>query len=428
MKIIEYKNNQEDLLKDLLLQREIPERISNIVKSIIEDVKKYKDEALIRYTQEFDQWDASKGFVVDQEEMERAWKSLGNEDKEAILFAKERIESFHKRQLERSWFIEEKEGFFGMMVNPIEKVGVYVPGGRASLPSTVLMNVIPAKIAGVKEIYVASPAPQGYRNPYILGCCHICQVNELYLVGGAQAVAAFAFGTETVPKVDKIAGPGNIYVAEAKRQLFGTVGIDSIAGPSEILIIADDKANPDYIAADLLSQAEHDPMARSILVTTSRKIIEKVRKSIEEQLERLPTKETASESLKNNGKIILCESLLQATEIANLIAPEHLEILTENPWEILPYIKNAGAIFLGELSPEPIGDYVAGPNHTLPTASTARFSSPLGVYDFVKRTSIIQLSSCGFRKLSKYGVKLAEIEGLIAHKNSIKIRTERGKG
>ncbi len=427
MKTVEYKS-EKNLIFEIISQPKTPLDIIEKVKDILKNVKDRKDEALKEYTLLFDKWNPQDGFSADREVLEKAWNSLRDEDKKAILHAKERIEDYHKYQLEKSWFLSSEEGILGMMVTPIEKVGAYVPGGRASLPSTVLMNVIPAKIAGVKEIYVSSPAPEGYKNPYILGCCYICGVEKVFLIGGAQAIGAFAFGTESVPKVDKIVGPGNIYVAEAKRQVFGIVGIDSVAGPSEILIIADDKADPVFVAADLLSQAEHDPMARAFLVTTSKKLAEQTKREIERQIQTLPTKEIAEKSLKENGTIIIVETLDDAIEVANRIAPEHLELLVEEPWELLPKIKNAGAIFLGNWSPEPIGDYIAGPNHTLPTGGTARFSSPLGVYDFLKRTSIIALNRAGFEKVAKDGMKLAEIEGLWAHKNSIKVRVERGKG
>ncbi len=427
MKTVEYKS-EKNLIFEIISQPKTPLDVIEKVKDILKNVKDRKDEALREYTLLFDKWNPQDGFSAEREVLEKAWNSLRDEDKKAILHAKKRIEDYHKYQLEKSWFLSSEEGILGMMVTPIEKMGAYVPGGRASLPSTVLMNVIPAKIAGVKEIYVSSPAPEGYKNPYILGCCYICEVEKVFLIGGAQAIGAFAFGTESVPKVDKIVGPGNIYVAEAKRQVFGIVGIDSVAGPSEILIIADDKADPIFVAADLLSQAEHDPMARTFLVTTSKKLAEQTKREIKRQIRSLPTKETAEKSLKENGAIIIVETLDDAIEVANRIAPEHLELLVEEPWELLSKIKSAGAIFLGSWSPEPIGDYIAGPNHTLPTGGTARFSSPLGVYDFLKRTSIIALNRAGFEKIAKDGMKLAEIEGLWAHKNSIKVRVERGKG
>lgn len=427
MKTVEYRREKE-LLDSIISQQAIPTEVTEKVRRILTDVKKHRDEAIRKYTIQFDRWDPQSGLFAGEKELEEAWHSLKSDEKKAILHAKERIEEFHRHQLEKSWFAHSEEGILGMLVNPIEKVAAYVPGGRASLPSTVLMNVIPAKIAGVKEIYVTSPAPEGYKNPYILGCCYICGVSRVFFIGGAQAIGAFAFGTESVPQVDKIVGPGNIYVAEAKRQVFGIVGIDSVAGPSEILIIADEKADPAFVAADMLSQAEHDTMARAILVTTSQKLADKTKREIEKQIQKLPTKDVAEESLKRNGMIIMVKDLEEAAEVANKIAPEHLELMVEDPWELLPKIKNAGAIFLGEHSPEPIGDYIAGPNHTLPTGRTARFSSPLGVYDFIKRSSIIALNRPGFEKVAEDGMKLAEIEGLFAHKNSIKVRVERGKG
>ena len=386
---------------------------------IIEAVKARGNQALREFTLQFDRWDPQDDFEVSKEQLKKAWESLEGEIQRALLHAKKRIERYHRQQVEKSWFIEEGGSLLGMLVRPLERVGVYVPGGRAAYPSTVLMNVVPAKVAGVNEVIMCVPAPQGYKNPYVLGAAHIAEVDRVFLVGGAQAVAAMAFGTESIPKVDKIVGPGNIYVAEAKRLVYGEVDIDSIAGPSEILIITDGSTSATLVAADLLSQAEHDPMARSILISTDKTFAKQVIDEVESQLESLPTKEVAEASWKENGTVIVVDTLDEAAQIANSIAPEHLEVLVESPWELIPKLKNAGAIFVGPYSPEPIGDYIAGPNHTLPTGTRARFSSPLGVYHFYKRTSLIALDKALFEKLADDAVKIAEVEGLIAHKRSI---------
>ena len=393
--------------------------ITKRVLEIIEAVKARGDQALREFTLQFDRWDPQDGFEVSKEQLKKAWESLEGEIQRALLHAKKRIERYHRQQVEKSWFIEEGGSLLGMLVRPLDRVGVYVPGGRAAYPSTVLMNVVPAKVAGVNEVIMCVPAPQGYKNPYVLGAAHIAEVDRVFLVGGAQAVAAMAFGTESIPKVDKIVGPGNIYVAEAKRLVYGEVDIDSIAGPSEILIITDGSTSAALVAADLLSQAEHDPMARSILISTDKTFAKQVIDEVERQLESLPTKEVAEASWKENGTVIIADTLDEAAQIANSIAPEHLEVLVESPWELIPKLKSAGAIFVGPYSPEPIGDYIAGPNHTLPTGTRARFSSPLGVYHFYKRTSLIALDKELFEKLADDAAKIAEVEGLIAHKRSI---------
>ncbi len=402
--------------------------VTQRVLDIISQVRSSGDEALLRFTRELDGWDAGAGFEVERSELEEAWRGLSSEDKRALEVAKERIERYHERQRESSWFCEEGGSLLGMLVRPLERVGVYVPGGRAAYPSTVLMNVVPARVAGVAEVVMCVPAPGGYKNPYVLAAAHLCGVDRVFLLGGAQAVAAMAFGTESVPKVDKIVGPGNIYVAEAKRLVYGEVDIDSIAGPSEVLVIADDTANPRWVAADLLSQAEHDPMARSFLVCTSRSFALEVMGEVERQLEGLPTAAVARASWRDNGVVVVVDSLEEAAGVANSLAPEHLEVVVEDPWSLLPMLKNAGAIFLGPYSPEPMGDYIAGPNHTLPTGGRARFSSPLGVYHFVKRTSLICLDRKTFVGLCGDAMRLAEIEGLIAHKRSIEIRLEGEEG
>jgi histidinol dehydrogenase len=308
------------------------------------------------------------------------------------------------------------------LIRPIERIGVYIPGGKASYPSTVLMNVIPAQVAGVKEIALCVPTPRGEINPYVMAAIKLLGIKEVYRVGGAQAIGAMAYGTKTIKKVDKIVGPGNIYVATAKKMVFGIVDIDMIAGPSEILIIADDSANPAFVAADLLGQAEHDEFASSILITDSRRVADAVDKEVGRQVGRLKRKEIARKSIDNYGAIIITKDIKDAAELSNHIAPEHLEVMTEEPMNVLPMIKNAGAIFVGEWTPEALGDYSAGPNHTLPTGGTARFSSPLGVYDFVKRSNLLSFTKNGFSKLAGTVKTIASIEGLDAHENTITIR------
>ena len=425
MRTIEY-NTPSDI-EPVLHKEAFPFEIIQKVSEIIKRVREEKDKALIEFTEMFDHFKPDR-IEVPSRELERAWDELDEADKETLKIAKERVERYHSYQLEKSWFFTEGSATFGMIVRPLERVGVYVPGGRFPLVSTVIMNVVPAKVAGVEKIFLATPAPRGNVNKYILAAAYLCGVEKVFLIGGAQAIAAFAFGTESVPKVDKIVGPGNVYVAEAKRQVYGVVDIDSIAGPSEILVIADDSANPYYVAADLLSQAEHDTFARPILVTDSKAFAETVIEKLYEMLKSLPTKEIARESIEANGFVVIVDTVEKAVEVANLIAPEHLEVIVKNPMKLLGKIKNAGAVFLGNFSPEPMGDYIAGPNHTLPTGGRARFSSPLGVYDFVKRMSFINLDERLFRSIAPYACRLAEIEGLYAHKKSITIRYQEGEG
>ncbi|BAT71109.1 histidinol dehydrogenase [Thermosulfidibacter takaii ABI70S6] len=413
-----------DLLSILKSHSFVDPTITRTVLDIIEEVKSRGDEALIEFTRRFDRWDPSNGFEATEGDLEKAWASLEDDVKRALLKAKERIEVYHRQQIEKSWFFEEGKSLLGMLIRPVDRVGVYVPGGRAAYPSTVLMNVIPAKVAGVPEVIMCVPTPDGCKNPYVLGAAYIAGVDRVFFVGGAQAVAAMAYGTNTVSKVDKIVGPGNIYVAEAKRLVYGEVDIDSIAGPSEVLVIADGTVSAEWVAADLLSQAEHDPMARSILISLSKDYALEVLSEVEKQLVKLPTKEVAEESWRNNGVVVIAKDIDEACEVANAIAPEHLELLVESPWEVVPKLKNAGAIFVGGYSPEPIGDYIAGPNHTLPTGGRARFSSPLGVYHFYKRTSLIAIDGELFLDLAYDAMKIAEVEGLIAHKRSIEKRVE----
>jgi histidinol dehydrogenase len=399
-------------------------KVETPVRKILAEVKQRGDSALLRLTQKYDDWNPTlKSIQVSSLEIRKALKGLKREERMALEFAARRIEDFHTLQVQKSWSFAEDDGtILGQIILPMERVGIYVPGGKAAYPSSVLMNAIPARVAGVREIIMACPAPKGYLNPAVLAAAHLAGVNAIFKVGGAQAVGAMAYGTRTVSKVDKIVGPGNIYVAAAKRMVFGEVSIDSIAGPSEILIISDGSGDPSFIAADLISQAEHDEQAAAILLCTSGKFAEKVRLEVGKQLADLPRKAIAEGSLKKFGAILRVKSLAEAARISNQLAPEHLELAVKNPWDLLPKIENAGAIFLGHISPEPIGDYVAGPNHVLPTGGTARFSSPLGVYDFLKRSSLICLSPGGLKKLSPPAMHLARMENLEGHRRSVERR------
>ena len=426
MRII--KEKQIDAFIKILQQRasvSVKENdIQKSVRKIIIDVQKQGDRAVKRYTEKFDSLKLSR-LAVNKREIESASKKVDKDFLTALKLSAKRIRAFHERRKEKSWQFSNDGITLGQIIRPVERAGVYVPGGKAAYPSTVLMNVIPAQVAGVKEIALCVPTPDGKMNPYVAAAVKLLGVREVYRIGGAQAVAALAYGTETIKKVDKIVGPGNIYVAVAKKMVFGEVGIDMIAGPSEILIIADKGANPEFIASDMLSQAEHDEMASSILVTDSEVIAREVRSEIAKQLKALKRKDMAKKSLKKYGAIILTKNLADAVETANRIAPEHLEVMTAKPAGLLPKIKNAGAIFLGQWTPEPLGDYAAGPNHTLPTGGTARFSSPLGVYDFIKRTSLLNFSKSGFMKLAGTVETLADVEGLEAHGNTVRVRRKK---
>jgi len=400
------------------------------VKAIINGVRENGDKALLKYTERFDKvrFANMRDALCTRQEIERALKNIPKRDSDIIKLAAKRIRAFHKKQLPKSWFFKEKNGtLLGQRVTPLERVGIYVPGGKAVYPSTVLMNAIPAKVAGVKEIIMATPPSKNGINSYVLAAAKIAGVDKIYKVGGAQAVAAMAYGTESIPKVDKIVGPGNIYVATAKRLVFGVVDIDMVAGPSEILIINDGTGAPSWIAADLLSQAEHDELASGILLTTSTKMAEAVAREVEKQLRELKREAIARVSIERYGAIIITKNLAEAADIANRIAPEHLELFVKKPFELLKKIKNAGAIFLGPNTPEPIGDYMAGPNHTLPTGGTARFSSPLGTEDFIKRSNVLSFSKKGVEKLGKSVVRFTEMEGLGAHGRSVVIRIRAAK-
>ncbi len=420
MQIIRNNLELQKFIKKLHRRSLSQPQIETEIKKILYEVAKKGDKALLKYNKIFDKH--TMPIKIPSEEIIKNAKKVPKDVLKSLKFARDRIRKFHKRQLEKSWHYKEEDIVLGQIISPIERVGAYIPGGKASYPSTVLMNIIPAQIAGVREIAVCIPTPFGELNPAVCAALKLLEINEVYRVGGAQAIGAMAFGTETIKKVDKIVGPGNIYVATAKKLVFGEVDIDMIAGPSEILIIADSSANPKFVASDMLSQAEHDEMACSIVITISEKVAEFVKKEILKQLKELSKASIVKKSLKNFGAIIIVKSLKDACEVVNTIAPEHLEIMTENPEKLLPFIKNAGAIFLGHWSPEPVGDYVAGPNHTLPTSGTARFFSPLGVYDFIKRSSLIKTGKKGFKKLSEHIEVLASLEGLQAHANTVRIR------
>jgi len=429
MKIVTLtKETSKNILEELL--KRSPHNYSEyegVVSRIVENVKENGDAALFAYTREFDHFDLTTDNIqVTQTEIEAAYKSLDPELVRVLGRAADNIRDFHVKQLRNSWFDSKEDGtILGMKITPIARAGVYVPGGKAAYPSSVLMNVIPAKTAGVKEIIMLTPPDStGAVNPGTLVAADIAGVDVIYKVGGAQAIAAMAFGTASIPKVDKIAGPGNIYVALAKKAVYGFVNIDSIAGPSEILVLADETANPRYIAADLLSQAEHDELASSILITTSDRLAREVSDETDKMLKQLARREIMQKSLDNYGYILIADSMEQAIETANEIASEHLEILTADPFSVMPKIRNAGAIFLGEYSSEPLGDYFAGPSHILPTNGTAKFFSPVNVDDFIKKTSIISYSREALKQVHKDIELFAESEGLTAHANSIKVRFE----
>ncbi len=394
---------------------------SELVRKIVNDVRKFGDSAVIDYTKKFDGAEISaENFLVTAEEIQAAAKQADSKIVDALKIAAENIKSYHVEQLPKSWITYRNENsILGQSIIALERVGVYVPGGLAAYPSSVLMNIIPAKVAGVNEIIMCVPAKNGKINPYVLIAAKIAGADKIYKIGGAQAIAAMAFGTETIPRVNKITGPGNIFVTLAKKEVFGHCDIDMLAGPSEILIIADENANPVYAAADMLSQAEHDPLACSIVITTDKILAEKISAEVEKQLASLPRREIAEASINSNGLIIVAQDLNAAIEFANISAPEHLELLTDSPFNLLPKIKNAGAVFLGAYSPEPLGDYLAGPNHVLPTGGTAKFFSVLNVETFLKRTSLISYTRADLLSVAENIVELANAEGLTAHAAAI---------
>ena len=394
---------------------------------ILSDVRARGDAAVLEYTRKFDRLDAPNMAALEltKAEMKAAFDALTPELRDALTLARDRIEAYHRRQLAEGWRYTEADGTqLGVQITPLDRVGLYVPGGKAAYPSSLLMNAVPAKVAGVREIIMVVPTPDGVKNSTVLAAAHLAGVDRVFTIGGAQAVGALAFGTATVPAVDKIVGPGNAYVAAAKRRVFGIVGIDMIAGPSEILVIADDNANPDWVAMDLFSQAEHDEVAQSILLTPSDALIAAVQASIEKLLPTMPRKDIIAASLAGRGAIVKTRSLEEACEISNRVAPEHLELSVADPEKLLPMIRHAGAVFMGYGSSESLGDYVAGTNHVLPTSRSARFSSPLGVYDFQKRTSLIYASKAGAATLGKAAATLAYAEGLQAHARAAEMRNE----
>jgi len=393
------------------------------VRNIIEQVKEKGDEAVVKFTKKFDNYYLSpENIRVSKEEIENAYASLNKKELGSLKIAAERIRKFHLHQIEKSWNYEEDGVLLGQIIKPLSIVGVYTPGGKASYPSSVLMNVIPAKVAGVEKVIMCTPPSGGRLNPYVLIAADIGGVDEIFSVGGAQAIAAMAYGTETIPRVDKIVGPGNVYVAEAKRMVFGDVDIDMVAGPSEILIVADKNARADFIAADLLSQAEHDESAYPLMITDSPELAVKVTEELEAQKKSLDRSEIIDKCLQKNCFCFVVRDIEEGIGIANRIAPEHLELMVENPGTLLEKVKNAGAIFLGNYTPEAVGDYAAGPNHVLPTGGTARFSSPLGVYDFIKRSSLISFPEKNFRDIAPIVKDIADVEGLTAHAKAVEIR------
>ena len=427
MKIV---NTQEKNFKEefehILQRSEMDiESVTPIVQKIINEIKKEGDQALFRHIAKFDRWEptSSEDLRIDPALMKKAYENLDKRLKDALHLAYERIKAYHEKQMPKSWIDFEANGtILGQKVTPVERAGLYIPGGKAAYPSSLLMNAIPAIVAGVEDIVVTTPTPENEPNELLLAACHLCGIDKVYKVGGASAIAALAYGTETIEKVDVITGPGNIFVATAKKLVFGEVNIDMIAGPSEIGVIADSSADAKRVAIDLLSQAEHDEMASSILMTPDKNLAKEVSKEVQAFLKILKRKEIASKSINERGVIIVTKTMDEAVKLMNQVAPEHLEIITANPFELLPKIKHAGAIFLGENTPEPIGDYIAGPNHTLPTGGTARFFSPLSVEHFLKKSSIIAFSSEAMEEIGEAAAILAHTEGLEAHAKSIEVR------
>ena len=399
----------------------------NVVREIVTSVRHNGDRALLEYTEKFDrQVYTAEQLKVRGAELDAAYQQISKDLLRAIQLACHKIEAFHRQRVPKSWVqFEEDDVVLGKRYTPVDRAGLYVPGGRASYPSTVLMNAIPAKVAKVPRIVMVTPPGQdGNINPAVLVAAQEAGIEEIYRIGGAQAVSALAYGTETIPKVDVITGPGNIYVTLAKKMVYGTVGIDSLAGPSEVLIIADEEANPVYLAADLLAQAEHDPMAAAILLTTSNDLAKQVQQEVTNQLVNHPRKTLTEKAIAHYGLIVVVESLAEAAELSNLFAPEHLELEIAEPWELLEQIRHAGAIFIGNSTPEATGDYLAGPNHTLPTSGAARYASALGVETFMKHSSLIQYSPTALKKMSSTIQILAQAEGLSSHADSVKFRTE----
>ncbi len=429
MKIINTKNENFKAEFDAILTRANSDikDVSSIVMNIISEIVNEGNTALKRHISKFDKWEVKSDddLMVCSDSMKKAYDNLDDKLRSALHTAYDRIKTYHEKQLPKSWLDFESNGtILGQKVTPVDRAGLYIPGGKAAYPSSLLMNAIPAIVAGVKEIVVCTPTPENEINELLLAACHLCGIKKAYKVGGASAIAAMAYGTQTIPKVDVITGPGNIFVATAKKLVFGEVNIDMIAGPSEIGILADETAKPHYLAIDLLSQAEHDEMASSIMITTCDEIAELTSNEVEEYLKNLSRETIARKSIDERGAIIVASSMEEALELMNEIAPEHLEVMTKNPFELLPFIKHAGAIFLGENTPEPIGDYLAGPNHTLPTGSTAKFYSPLNVENFMKKSSIINFSKNAINELGEACALLADTEGLTAHAKAVRVRLE----
>lgn len=426
--MIKVMQSNDLALSGLLYRRETDKtEISQQVAEIVAAVRNQGDKALIKFTKEFDQADLSvEELRVTEAEIDEAYQSMDTKVLESLQLARDRIYAFHQKQRADSWFEPDAEGtVMGQMVRPLARVGSYVPGGTAAYPSSVLMNVVPAKVAGVEQIVMTTPpGADGKVNPYTLAAARVAGVTEIYKVGGAQAIAALAYGTQTIPPVDKITGPGNIYVTLAKQQVYGKVDIDMLAGPSEVLVIADSKANPVYIAADMLSQAEHDPLAASVLITPDCDLAKEVQKQLQEQLVTLPRKKVAKHSLAEYGTIVIAKDLDEAFQLANRFAPEHLEILVEEPFTWVGRVQNAGSIFMGPYSPEPVGDYLAGPNHVLPTGGTAKFYSGLSVDTFITKSTVIAFSKETLERLGEHVIRMAEIEGLEAHANAVRVRLQ----
>jgi len=400
---------------------------AELVAQIVRDVRFEGDKAVLRYTKLIDQVDCDiRDLLVTEEEFAAAEKQADPQVVESLRKAAENVRRYHEEQKPNSWMTYREHGsLLGQSLIPLDRVGIYVPGGTAAYPSSVIMNAMPAAVAGVGEIVMMVPPKNGAINPYVLIAARLAGIEKIYKIGGAQAIAALAFGTETIPRVDKITGPGNIFVTLAKKEVYGHVDIDMLAGPSEILIVADDSADPVYTAADMLSQAEHDPLASSIVITDSENLARKVAIEAENQLQQMPRQEIARASLERNGLIVIAEDMMQALQFANTSAPEHLELLTREPFQLLPYVRHAGAVFLGAYSPEPLGDYFAGPNHVLPTGGTARYYSVLNVETFMKRTSLISYTQPALAAVSEDIIRLAETEGLQAHANAIRLRNRK---
>ncbi|MCD7840495.1 MAG: histidinol dehydrogenase [Erysipelotrichaceae bacterium] len=429
LKRLDFKGSYEDIAVKFKTRKEdVSKQVNDTVLDIIEDVKTNGDKALMKYCRQFDGFKISdpNDFITTKQEILDGVSEVGTDFIRILERTKDQLIAFHQNQVDKSWSLYKENGvMMGQIVRGLENVALYVPGGTATYPSTVMMNAIPAKLAGVKNLVIITPVKgDGKVNPTILAAAYVCGIEKIYKVGGAQGVAAVAYGTNTIPHVDKIVGPGNIYVATAKKCCYGVVDIDMVAGPSEILIVADENANPKYVAADLMSQAEHDKLASAILVTTSDELVSKVEEELDRQMETLPRKEIIQSSLDNYGGAIIVDDIKEAFDVSNYLAPEHLEVLVDNPINCLPLIKNAGSIFLGEYAPEPLGDYMSGTNHVLPTGGTAKFYSALGVYDFVKYSSYSYYPKNVLSTFKDDVMKFAHLEGLDGHANSIGVRFE----